>query len=186
MLWDLAPHDLSILDLFTAGKSPVAVTAMGVHHFDSKNENICYVHLTYDNNFVAHIHLNWVAPIKVRTITVGATKKMAIYDENLPTEKVKVYDKGIELSDAKSGIDLRVSYRSGDMFAPAISTQEALSIMLQNFHQYLTKGIVPPTDGYSGRRTVQILELANQSMRDGGKQLPITALPAKQKIRRAA
>lgn len=188
VLWDLAPHDLSILDLFLKGKTPNIVSVTGVHHFDDKSENLCYATLNYENNFVAHLNLNWVAPVKVRTVMVGGSRKLAVYDDNLSTEKVKIYDKGLVLGPREGVFDPRVSYRVGDMVAPAISSQEALGSMLTAFHKYLTLGVKPPTDGEAGRRVVQILEAASLSLGQKGEtvSLRVSEEAPKQKVRKAA
>lgn len=168
VLWDLAPHDLSILDLFLKGKVPTEVSAVGIRHFGTNVENLCYLNLKYENDFIAHLNLNWIAPVKIRTITVGGSKKMAIYDDNLPTEKVKVYDKSVTLTSAVEA-DFRVNYRTGDMTAPAISTREALKGVISHFLECITLGKRPICDGLSGKRVVQILEAASISMAEGGR-----------------
>ncbi len=173
VLWDLAPHDLSILDLFLQGKAPKSVSVLGATHYDPSNTNICYCHLTYDDGFVAHLNLNWVAPVKIRTVMVGATKKMAIYDDNLSIEKIKIYDKGMVINAAGEGHQLRASYRSGDMVAPAIDSREALSSMLAAFHTYITQGNKPQSDAYCGRRIVRILEAASASLQRNGEPVEL-------------
>ena len=184
VLWDLAPHDLSILDLFTGGKTPVSVTAVAVKHFDTQVENLCYLHLTYSNNFVAHLHLNWVAPIKIRSVMVGGTKKMAVYDENTPADRIKIYDKGVSLKTSPSSQDFKVAYRMGDMCAPAIPNHEALAQMVSEFVEYISTDKACVSDGTSGRRVVQILEAASLSVAQNGKpvelaQFGITELPGR-------
>lgn len=176
VLWDLAPHDLSILDLFLKGKVPTEISAVGIRHFGTSVENLCYLNLKYDNDFIAHLNLNWVAPVKIRTITVGGSKKMAIYDDNLPTEKVKVYDKSVTLT-AASETDFRVNYRTGDMTAPAISTKEALKGVISHFLECVSTGKKPICDGESGKRVVQILEAASISMMEGGRPVAFGGAP---------
>ena len=173
VLWDLAPHDLSILDLFTGGKMPVSVSASGIKHFKSDMESLCHLNLTYDNDFVAHLHLNWMAPVKIRTVMLGGTRKMAVYDENLPTEKVKIYDKGVSLQHSSTPNDFRVSYRVGDMVAPAISNREALATMVASFVEFVKNRKPTVSDGESGRRVVRILEAAAQSLKEGGATIKI-------------
>ncbi len=174
VIWDLAPHDLSILDWLLDGKMPETITAMGVRHFKESAEDQCYLHMAYDNKFIAHVHLSWLAPVKLRTITLGGTKKMSVYDENLPTEKVKVYDKGVSLTGDVTRMNLRVEYRSGDMLAPAISSQEALAGMISQFHRYLTTGEKPASDGHLGRRVVQLIEASHLSLDRGGQPVRLT------------
>ncbi|HUP58237.1 MAG TPA: Gfo/Idh/MocA family oxidoreductase [Bdellovibrionota bacterium] len=171
-LWDLAPHDLSILDSFLGGKSPYEVSAVGIRHFGTSVENLCYLTLRYENQLIAHINLNWVAPVKIRTITVGGSKKMAIYDDNLPTEKIKIYDKSVSLSSVDEK-DFRVNYRIGDMTAPAISAHEALRSVISHFVDCVRKGTRPICDGVVGRRVVEILEAASISLSEGGRPVTI-------------
>ncbi len=171
-LWDLAPHDLSILDLFLKGKTPVSVAATGVKQFGASVESLCYLHLAYENSFTAHLHLNWVAPVKIRTVMVGGSKKMAVYDENLPSEKIKLYDSGVDVStESPTPGEFRVSYRMGDMMAPAIPTREALAGVVSDFVECVQTGRAPVSDGKSGRRMVEILEAASLSLKHGGEPI---------------
>ena len=132
VLWDLAPHDLSIVDLWHGGQTPTHVAAFGVKHFDDGVENISYLHLHYANKFIAHLHLNWTAPTKIRTVTVCGSKKMAIFDDNNPIEKVKIYDRSLSVNYV-SPDELRVNYRSGDILAPALPGKEALAGVIEDF-----------------------------------------------------
>ncbi len=181
VLWDLAPHDLSILDLFLNGKVPTHISCTGVRHFGTNIENLCHLSLKYDNDFIAHLNLNWVAPVKIRTITVGGTKKMAIYDDNLSTEKVKVYDKSVTLT-SPTKVDFLVNYRTGDMIAPAISTREALKGVTEHFVECIKNGKRPICDGEAGKRVVQILEAASLSMTDGGRPVSFNGTPLERRI----
>lgn len=177
VLWDLGPHDLSILDSFTGGLMPEQVTAVGMHHFDAGTENLCYVTLKYPGRFIAHLHLNWVAPVKLRQVMVGGSEKMAIYDDNLPAEKIKIYDKGLSVDyRSASSHDLRVSYRVGDMTAPALHGTEALAVMSAHFLECIREGRRPLTDGEAGLRIVRLLEAAAESLREQG--APVTPAPA--------
>ncbi|MBI5139589.1 Gfo/Idh/MocA family oxidoreductase [Candidatus Nomurabacteria bacterium] len=176
-LWDLAPHDLSIIDYFTEGKMPAQVSAVGRKHFDNDIDNLCYLNLIYPNNFIAHLHLNWISPIKIRTVLVGGSQKMAVYDENMPTEKIKLYDRGLSLVKEKPAPgDFRVSYRMGDMTAPTISGSEALEGVIKNFIKMTKEEILPITDGDAGKRVVQILEAATKSMDENGSPVTISNL----------
>jgi predicted dehydrogenase len=166
VLWDLAPHDLSILDYLLNGEQPVSVAVMGARHYDPSRMNLCYLHLNYQHEFVAHLHLNWTAPVKVRTVMLAGDKKMAIFDENMGSEKIRVYDRGLVVE------NLRANYRSGDMVAPAISSQEALSTVLSDFHAYLATDQKPISDGEFGRRIVNVMEAAVTSMKSEG--APVT------------
>jgi predicted dehydrogenase len=167
VLWDLAPHDLSILDLFTKEETPEQVIAIGVKHFGSSTENMCYLNLKYKNDFNAHLHLNWAAPVKVRTITLGGDKQMVVFDDNMPTEKVRIYDKSIQLK-SSSPADFMINYRVGNMVAPVVLQKEALFEMLTEFVTCVRDGKKPRSDGYSGARVVRILEAAARSLAAGG------------------
>ena len=182
VLWDLAPHDLSILDVLTRGKVPQTVSAVGVKHFDQAVANQCYLSLAYKGDFIAHVHLNWTAPVKLRTVMVAGTKKMAIYDDNLPAEKVKIYDREVSLQ-PREAMDFRVSYRTGDMTAPAFFHREALEGVVSAFLRMIAEGVPPKSDGESGRRMLQILEAATLSMHQGGvhKSTASTSAPAARK-----
>jgi predicted dehydrogenase len=181
VLWDLAPHDLSILDLLTKGQVPEKVLAVGVKHFGASVENLCYVHLWYANNFVAHLNLNWAAPVKVRQVTICGTKNMVVYDDNIPVEKVKVYDKGVQLDQLNKN-DFRVNYRVGNMVAPVISQKEALGQVIADFIGSILHNKAPVADGQAGQRIVQILEALSKSMEAGG----VTVEIAKTSTLRAA
>ena len=182
VLWDLAPHDLSIIDVISGGRTPEKVTCVGVKHFNASVENLCYLNLRYSDNFVANVHLNWVAPMKVRQIMIGGSQKMIIYDDNLPTEKVKIYDKGISLEGDPN--NFRVNYRVGDMTAPAISTREALSDMVAHFIDCISNGTRCISDGALGRRTVQILEAASLSLSRDGQVVEIPQTETTQRQRK--
>jgi predicted dehydrogenase len=168
VVWDLAPHDVSIMD-FLLGRSPKAVSATGVAHFETGIENIAYVTTFYDNNLMGHIHVNWLAPVKVRRTLVSGSKKMIIYDDMEPSEKVKIYDCGVNfLKDQDQIYNILVQYRTGDMLAPKIDLTEALKRVTAEFCASITENRSPLTDGVAGLRVVKILEAANQSMRHNG------------------
>ena len=169
VIWDLAPHDVSIME-YLLDKNPKAISATGVAHFDSNMENIAYISTYYDNNIMGHIHVNWLAPVKVRKTLISGSKKMIIYDDMEPSEKVKIYDKGVDISTDKEQIyNMLIQYRTGDMLAPQIDLTEALKKVSQEFYQAVKENRKPLTDGHSGLRVVRILEAANQSIRSNGK-----------------
>ncbi len=168
VVWDLAPHDVSIMD-FLLGRPPRAVSATGVAHFEHGIENIAYVTTFYDNNLMGHIHVNWLAPVKVRRTLVSGSKKMIIYDDMEPSEKVKIYDCGVDfLKDQDQIYNILVQYRTGDMLAPRIDLTEALKRVAAEFYSAISENRAPLTDGQAGLRVVKILEAANQSMRHNG------------------
>ena len=140
-MWDLAVHDLSILDLVTSF-TPKAVSATGLAHVDGYPTNTAYLTLYYENSFIAHIHCSWMAPVKIRQTLLGGSNKMIVYDDLEPTEKIKVYDKGILLNPTdEEKYDMRVDYRTADMYSPKLNSDEALAILIQEFAEcYLQIG----------------------------------------------
>lgn len=169
VIWDLAVHDLSIMD-YVFPLSPIAVSATGVSHVPGEPANIAYLTLFFENNAIAHLHVNWLAPVKVRRTLIGGSKKMIIYDDVEPSEKVKVYDKGITVNGSKESMyDVMIGYRTGDMWAPQIEVTEALLAEAQHFVRCITRGERSITDGRAGLRVVRILEAATQSMNTRGR-----------------
>ena len=165
---DLAVHDFSILD-YLLGEHPVAVSAGGINHFPGTPENLAYITLFYDSGTIAHANVSWLAPVKVRQILVGGSKKMIIYDDLDPSEKVKVYDKGVSFTDDPEQIrEMRVGYRTGDMWAPRLSGTEALLVASEHFVDCIEHSKVPETDGRLGLRVVELIEAATSSMRGRG------------------
>jgi predicted dehydrogenase len=165
---DLAVHDFSILD-HVLGEHPVSVTASGTNHFPGTPENLAYVTLYYDSGAIAHASVSWLAPVKVRQILVGGSKKMLAYDDLQPSEKLKVYDKGVEFTDdARKIQEMRVGYRTGDMWSPKLSVTEALRTESAHFLDCIQQGQAPITDGRFGLRVVELVEAATRSMRHQG------------------
>jgi predicted dehydrogenase len=178
---DLAVHDFSILDYLT-GEHPVAVSASGTNHFPGTPENLAYVSLFYESGMIAHANVNWLAPVKVRQILVGGSKKMITYDDLEPSEKIKIYDKGVSFTDDPKKIqEMRVGYRTGDMWAPKLATTEALSVEGEHFVDCIVNGKVSRTDGQLGLRVVSLIEAANKSMRRRGETVDIKQ-PVKQPL----
>jgi predicted dehydrogenase len=170
---DLAVHDFSILD-FLLGEHPVAVSAGGTNHFPGTPENLAYVTLYYESGTIAHANVSWLAPVKVRQILIGGSKKMIVYNDLEPSEKVKVYDKGVSFTDDPEKIhEMRVGYRTGDMCAPKLALTEALSVEGVHFVDCIVNDKVPQTDGHLGLRVVELVEAANQSMRRRGETVNI-------------
>lgn len=165
---DLAVHDFSLLD-HLLGEQPVAVSASGTNHFPGTPENLAYVTLFYESGTIAHANVSWLAPVKVRQILIGGSKKMITYDDLEPSEKVKIYDKGVSFTDDPQKIqEMRVGYRTGDMWAPKLSMTEALRVEGDHFADCIQNGKTPQTDGHLGHRVVRLIELANASMRRMG------------------
>jgi predicted dehydrogenase len=165
---DLAVHDFSILD-HLLHQHPVAVSASGVSHFPGTPENLAYITLFYESGCIGHANANWLAPVKVRQILLGGSKRMIVYDDLEPSEKVKVYDSGVSFTDDPQKIfHLRVDYRTGDMRAPKIDLTEALRVEAQHFVHCIESGETPITDGSAGLRVVEVVEAATSSMRGRG------------------
>ena len=174
VLWDLAVHDISIMDYLLASK-PVAVSATGMSHLAGQPENVAYVTLFFADDRVAHVHVNWLAPVKIRRTLIGGSQKMIVYDDLEPSEKVKVYDKGVTMNEPPEGVyQMRVGYRTGDMWAPKLDTAEALRVEAEDFVRAVETGKPPVSDGLSGLRVVEILEAATQSMAARGRPVELT------------
>jgi predicted dehydrogenase len=171
---DLAVHDFSILD-YLLGEHPIAVSASGTNHFPGTPENLAYVTLFYESGTIAHANVSWLAPVKVRQILVGGSKKMIIYDDLDPSEKIKVYDKGVSFTDDPQKIqEMRVGYRTGDMWAPKLEATEALRVEGEHFVDCIENNLTPKSDGALGLRVVEIIEAANKSMRHKGETVYLT------------
>jgi predicted dehydrogenase len=178
VLWDLAIHDLSILDHVMDG-TPVAISAVGKSHVAGSPENVAYLTLFLSDNAVAHINVNWLAPVKLRQTLIGGSQKMILYDDLQPSEKVRIYDKGITIDGSPGAIhEFRIGYRAGDMWAPQISTREALVTEAEHFVDCIETGERPITDGAMGLRLVEILEHATLSMSRQGSPVEFERIPA--------
>lgn len=175
VLWDLAVHDLSIMDHLLDAE-PVAVSANGISHVPGSPENIAYLTLFYDCNTISHINVNWLAPVKVRRTLIGGSSKMVVYDDLEPSEKIKVYDKGITVTgntSRESIYEMLIGYRTGDMWCPKLDGREALAIEIDHFVDCIETGARPVTDGALGLRVVRQLEAASRSMRERGRPIDI-------------
>jgi predicted dehydrogenase len=166
VIWDLAPHDLSIMDFLIAAQAE-AVVATGQRHLNG-HEDIAYLTIYFPQNIIAHINVNWLSPVKVRTTLIGGQKKMLVWNDLEADEKIKVYDKGVEITSVDGVRDLLVSYRSGDMWAPQIERVEALHLELSYFADCVHTGETPINDGHAGLRVVKLLEAAEKSVKNRG------------------
>ena len=168
VIWDLAPHDLSIMD-FLLRCNPLAITAVGASHAGNNLANIAYLTLTFPNNMLAHFHVNWLAPVKLRTTLIGGSKKMVVYDDNEVTEKVRLYDKGLIINgNPEKQYQALINYRIGDVLIPKLEATEALRHAAQEFVSSISEGRKPLTDGVAGYRVVRLLEAAQASLERGG------------------
>lgn len=173
VIWDLAIHDLSVMDYVLPTKA-TAVSATGISHIPGQPENVAYITLFFDEPQIAHVHVNWLTPVKVRHTLIGGSEKMILYDDLEPSEKVKVYDKGITVSQSPEAVyEMLVSYRSGDMWAPRLDATEALQIEAQHFVDCIENNKKPETDGTDGLRLVRIVEAAEKSLRARGQLVEI-------------
>lgn len=173
VIWDLAVHDLAIID-FLFPQKPVSVSATGVKHIANSFENVAYLTLYFDNNMIAHVNVNWLAPVKLRQTLVGGSKKMIVYDDLEPTEKIKLYDKGVSVATGANEIyEMRVGYRTGDMWSPALDRKEALLALVEHFAFCIENQVKPITDGACGATVVRIMEAATESMSHQGKLIQL-------------
>jgi predicted dehydrogenase len=171
VVWDLAPHDLAIMD-HVIGEKPEAVVATGGTHF-GKHPDIAFLTIYFPNNVIAHINVNWLSPVKVRTTMIGGRDKMLVWNDVEVDEKIKVYDKGVTVTSTEGVYDLLVSYRSGDVWAPKVAQTEALHAELSYFIECVTNGCTPFNDGVAGLRVVRLLEAADQSLAARGKMISL-------------
>jgi len=177
VVWDLAPHDFSIMD-FMIDSRPESVSATGSCHIKQGIENIAYVMLRFPNELIAHFHFNWLSPVKIRHTLIAGSSKMIVYDDIEPTEKVRVYDRGVTATrsnglDKEAAYKTLVSYRTGDVWVPKIDTTEALHYVCVEFLEAITQKRRPLTDGNAGLRVVRLLEAAQRSMDQGGKPVKV-------------
>jgi predicted dehydrogenase len=166
VLWDLAPHDLSIMDYLIKG-NPEAVVATGQGHLNG-HEDVAFMTLYFPEKVIAHINVNWLSPVKVRTTLIGGEKRMVVWNDLEADEKVKVYDKGVKISSREGVYELLVSYRSGDMWSPQLEQAEALRLELSYFVECVSSGQEPFNNGCAGLRVVKMLEAANESLNGRG------------------
>jgi predicted dehydrogenase len=166
VIWDLAPHDLSIMD-YLIGQEPEAVVATGQSHLNG-HEDVAFITLYFPNKVIAHVNVNWLSPVKVRTTLIGGEKKMLVWNDLEADEKIKIYDKGVKVATQEGLYNLLVSYRSGDMWAPQIEQTEALRKELGYFIECISNNERPINDGLAGLRIVKMLQAATDSLQQRG------------------
>jgi predicted dehydrogenase len=171
VIWDLAPHDLSIMD-YLIGSPPEAVVATGQKHLNGY-EDVAYITIYFSNQMIAHLNVNWLSPVKVRTMLLGGEKKMLVWNDLEADEKIRVYDRGVNIENGNGLYDLLVSYRSGDMWAPRVDPVEALASETEYFLDCVDKGVTPFNDGVAGLRVVKMLEAAERSLNCLGKAIAV-------------
>ncbi len=167
VIWDLAPHDVSIMD-YVIQEKPEAVVATGERHLDGL-AYVAFLTVYFPRNVIAHINVNWLSPVKVRTTLIGGEKKMLVWNDLQADEKIKVYDKGVEVKNGHGMYEMLVSYRSGDMWAPKVDQTEALRTELAYFIECIKVNETPFNDGMAGLRIVRLLEAAEESLKERGK-----------------
>jgi len=172
VIWDLAPHDFSIMN-YLIDYEPVALSAWGTEHFGRKLEDVAYVAVHFDNGFIAHFHCNWLSPVKIRKTLISGNKKMLVWDDLSSDEKVKVYDRGVNVENSEGIHNLLVSYRSGDMHVPKIDNTEALKLEVEYFVECIEKNKKPINDGEAGLCVVRMLEAADKSLKYDSKKIKL-------------
>lgn len=183
VFWDLAPHDLSILDfILPDGIRPVAVSAHGADPIGADRACIGYLTLHLSNGSIAHLHVNWLSPVKIRTIIVGGSKRTLVWDDLNPGQRLSVFDRGVDVAtrDELGRDEVRraqISYRTGDMVAPALNEREALATMVREFARAIRTGTPALTDGRAGLRVLEVLEAATRSLNEGGARVPLSPSP---------
>ena len=171
VIWDLAPHDLSIVD-YLIEQTPEEIVATGETHLNGF-EDIAFITLYFPDGVIAHLNVNWLSPVKVRTTLIGGAKKMLVWNDLEADEKLKIYDKGVQITSREGLYNLLVNYRSGDMWAPKLEQVEALRQELSYFVDCIMQGQTPFNDGVAGLRVVRMLEAANKSLRQRGVAVPV-------------
>jgi predicted dehydrogenase len=178
VIWDLAPHDLSIMD-FLIREKPQGIVATGEAHFNGRAD-VAFMTVYFPGKTIAHINVNWLSPVKMRTTLIGGEKRMLVWNDLEADEKIRVYDKGLQVDREGNGeaaskglYELLVSYRSGDMWAPRLDRAEALTVELAYFIDCVTNSKTPVNDGVAGARIVRMLEAADRSLRERGKEIPL-------------
>jgi predicted dehydrogenase len=172
VVWDLAPHDLSVMD-YVIKSRPCAITANGVDHFGRSLENIAYIAVYFPDNLIAHFNVNWLSPVKIRTTLIGGAKRMLVWNDLDTDEKIKIYDKGVTVKDRQGIYNLLVEYRSGDMWAPRVDHTEALRAELVYFVDCILKDKAPINDGLAGLRIIRMLEASDRSLKNRGKMIKL-------------
>lgn len=170
VLWDLAPHDISILT-FLINEQPLSVNATGISHTRNSIENIAYMTVNYQSNFIAHFNCSWTSPVKVRQTLIGGDNKMIVYNDLEPSEKVRVYDTGYSHKSDEDKKHIMVDYRTGDVFIPKLSSQEALAGVAKDFVSSITEKKAPLSNALLGRSVVNILEASQKSIKSNGKEI---------------
>jgi len=173
VLWDLAPHDLSIVNCLL-GRPPLKVSAQGMAHIDKKLEDVAFLTVYYDRDIMAHFHISWLDPCKIRRMTIVGDRKMAVYDDMDANEPLRIFDKGVTKQPYFTDYgEFKLHYRFGDVFSPRINIVEPLKLVCSHFLECIRNGATPRSDGLSGLRVVEIIEAAERSLKAGGNLEPV-------------
>jgi predicted dehydrogenase len=173
VVWDLAPHDLSIID-HLVGRKPRSIIAVGSAHAADGREDVAYLHLDYGDNLLASVHVNWLSPVKIRHFLIGGRRRSVLYNELDISERVKVYDRGIDVSEDPEGIRRRlISYRSGDVLAPRLDLREPIAYLIEHFVDCIENKAEPISGTEQGVRVVRILDAATRSLAGGGTRIDL-------------
>lgn len=170
VLWDLAPHDISICNHILDLK-PKSVQAVGISHTENDIENIAFLTLKYENNIIAHFNCSWVSPVKIRQMLIGGSEKMVVFNDMEPTEKIKIYDTGYQYQTDEQRNEILVDYRTGDINVPKIKMTEALSLMAEDFINSMKNNTLPISNAQLGLDVVQVLDAAERSIKNNGKEI---------------
>ena len=174
VVWDLAPHDLSIVDCLL-GRLPLSVSACGASHTPNGVEDVAYLNLDFGEGLIANFHVNWLSPVKIRHVLIGGSERSLVYNDLDPAEKIRIYDRGVDVSTDESLRKVLISYRTGDMHSPKIASEEPLNLMAQDFIRSIQNKTRPLADGASALRIVTILAAAEQSIRNGGQKITLSS-----------
>lgn len=170
VFWDLAPHDLSILDfILPGGLVPTGVAAQGADPLRTGQNCVGYLTLPLAGGAIAHVHVNWLSPTKIRQMVVGGSKRTLVWDDLSPQQRLTVYDRGVDLGQPTDKTATNISYRLGDAWSPALPEREALGVMVREFAGAIREGRSPRTDGHAGLRVLDVLESVSLSLSDGGR-----------------
>ncbi len=172
VLWDLAPHDISVLD-YLSDELPISVNATGVSHIHNGIENVAYLTVNYQNNFIAHFNCSWSSPVKIRLMLLGGSEKMVVFNDMEPTEKIKVYDTAHSVSTLEEKQKVMIDYRVGDVYVPKLELAEPLKKMAQDFISSIENNSEPRASAIGGLNTIRILEAAQSSIKQNGKEVKI-------------
>ncbi|MBN2031438.1 Gfo/Idh/MocA family oxidoreductase [bacterium] len=173
VIWDLAPHDISIMDYILGDKKPISVSSVGAGHFGRRLEDVAYLTLKFEDNFIAHFSVNWLSPVKIRRTLLAGDKKMLVWNNLQTDEEIKIYDAGVEIKSKEGIYNMLVDYRVGDMYSPVLDRTEALTAEIHYLVQCIRTKEKPINDGEAGFRVVNILEKSDLSLKSQGKFISI-------------